>query len=723
MKHAFFVCALLAIASPAQVRPDSDAASARVASAVRPLDHVVHDEPGDGRLWACGTNWKSSFGREGFTFVPFLAGAPRNLPLAFRVANVVVGGRALAIDGAAMPRRDGDRVSFARGALREIYDLSLQHVEQSFVIDTPLAGEIVLDLEITTELREDASRPGMQFACEHGEVDYGSAFVVRGAEKSAIASEWNGRSLRLRVPAELRGDGPVVIDPILSTQTVGSAGTWVRVDTAYDVTNDRYMVVFESVWTITDHDIWTTMFDGAGNPIAGSTLAVDFTTTNWVYPRTANLNDADRFLVAATVDDPTFGRQMVWSRTRNAGGTTVMAQPQLLSDPNLLGDNQAPEVGADPATGAGNHDWIVVWTNRTGATSRIQARLVLGSGQPRTANVTPIAPGNDTVDNVQVSRSNGNGYVPHPQWCVVYTRSVGSVKHVVGRTVDPNGVVGAEVPFDDSSNTNSDPQVSSPIADGANTRFLVVYLRNQAAVRAVVAAFQTSWVGTNYHDLSQLAGYRVGPLNCDSDGARFVVTSPAQFAGLVDVSILGWDSGALLPLGFPQSLPSGFAGSSDAQVAAHRSSGGAIGDYAVGYLQGTGSNRTAALLRYGGYTSGSTSSVLPTKCADSNLALTMTGKPYLGDTVSFDLAGIGSDFPAICFGGANVNAVPICPDCGLGLRVDLPIHPFAGTTATLAIPTSASLVGETFAMQGVTLGVHTCLVGVDLSDTIRCTIR
>ncbi len=723
MKHAIVVCALFAIASPAQVTPGSTPELAPNANTARPLDRVAHDEPGDGRLWACGTDWKASFGKDGFTFVPRLPEAPRNMPLHFRVARVAVGGRALAIDGGAAPRRDGDRVTFARGALREVYDLSLAHVEQSFVIDAAQSGDVVVDLDVATELREDPRRPGLQFASEFGEVYYGDAFVVRDGAKTAITSEWNGTTLRLRVPESLRGDGPVVIDPILSTQTVGSTGTYVRVDAAYDVTNDRYMVVFESVWTITDHDIWTMMFDGAGNAISGSSLAVDFTTTNWVYPRTANLNDADRFLVAATVDDPTVGRQMIWSRTRDANGATVMGQPQRLSDPLLFGDNQAAEVGADPATGPGNHDWLVVWTNRTSPTSRIHGRLVLGSGLPRSSNVLPIQASNDTVDSVQVSRSNGNGYVPHPMWCVVYSRQVGIEKHVVGRTVDPFGNVGNEVPFDTSSNTNSDPKVSSPIADGPKTRFLLVYLRGTNTVRGLIAAFQPAWSGSNYYDLTAVAGLRAGALDTDSDGARFVVTSPAPFAGQVDVSMLGWESGSLTPLGFAQTLPSSFAGSADAQVAAHRSSGGAVGLHSIGYLQGTGSNRSAALLRYGGYTAGSTSDVLATACAGSSLALTLTGKPYLGNTIEFALSGYGSAFPLICFGGPNSSAVPICTGCSLGLRADLPIHPFAGPTVAFFVPPAASLVGETFAMQGIAIGTHPCLGGIELGDTIRWTIR
>lgn len=721
MNHKSLVCAVLATAIRAQV-PAAQGGEPPQPWRTPTLDRVVHDEPGDGHLWACGQRWKASFGPEGFTFVPLLAGAPRNMPVHFRVARAAVGGREIALASDAPPHREGDRVTFARGALREVYDLSVAHIEQSFVIDTMLPGDVVVDLEVATELREDPSRAGLQFVCEFGAVDYGDAFVVRDGVKSEIATEWSDGTLRMRVPAALRGHGPVVIDPILSTQTVGTTGTYVRVDSAYDVTNDRHMVVFESVWTISDHDIWTMMFDGAGNPIAGSMLAVDFSTTNWVYPRAANLNAADRFLVAATVDDPVFGRQMIHGRTRDAFGVMAMNAPQLLSDPNLPGDNQAAEVGADPATGPGNHDWLVVWTNRTSPTSRIHGRLVLGTGLPRSTNVTPVQPGDDAVDDVQVSRSNGNGYVPHPRWCVVYTRRVGNEKHVVGRVIDPDGNVGNEVPFDTGSNVNSDPKVSSPIADGTKTRFLVVYLRSNT-VRGLVAGFQPNWLGTNYYDLTAVAGLKAGALDTDSDGARFVVASPAPFAGQVDLSMLGWESSALMPLGFAQTLPSGFSGFADTQVAALRSSGGPVGQYGIGYLQGTGATRTAALLRYGGYTSGSTSDVLATACLGSSLVMTLTGQPYLGSTVEFTLSGFGTAFPLILLGGANASAVPVCAGCSLGLRADLPIHPFAGPSVSLVLPTAASLVGETFAMQGLALGTHPCLGGIELADTIRWTIR
>lgn len=57
------------------------------------------------------------------------------------------------------------------------------------------------------------------------------------------------------------------------------------------------------------------------------------------------------------------------------------------------------------------------------------------------------------------------------------------------------------------------------------------------------------------------------------------------------------------------------------------------------------------------------------------------------------------------------------------VRLDLPIHLFGGSAATLTIPSSASFVGATFAMQGVALGVHQCLGGLDFGDTIRFTIR
>src|SRR3954469_15759862 len=41
-----------------------------VRAGAEPLEHVLYDEPGDGRVWALGSTWKASFGEDGAVYFP-----------------------------------------------------------------------------------------------------------------------------------------------------------------------------------------------------------------------------------------------------------------------------------------------------------------------------------------------------------------------------------------------------------------------------------------------------------------------------------------------------------------------------------------------------------------------------------------------------------------------------------------------------------------------------
>src|SRR5688572_27796613 len=189
----------LGAALPAQ-GPDSAPAPLAVAS--QPPATVLFDQPGDGRIWALGTTYKASFGADGFTYVPFLgSAAPRNYPVQFTLRAVRVGGHDLPLAADAAVSRTGARVTFDRGAVREIYELAPDQVEQVFTVDGGRAGGVEVELEITSDLVEDATRAGLQFGNELGRVEYGTAWLVQGARKTEIPSALSGRTLRLHVPA------------------------------------------------------------------------------------------------------------------------------------------------------------------------------------------------------------------------------------------------------------------------------------------------------------------------------------------------------------------------------------------------------------------------------------------------------------------------------------------------------------------------------------------
>jgi hypothetical protein len=143
----------------------------------------------------------------------------------------------------APPLRYGNRIVFDRGVVREIYDVAVDRVEQTFVLDAG-AGDVELDVEVRSELCEDSARAGLQFGNELGLVHYGTAFLVDGQSKREIATAWAANTLTLRDASAQRGHGAVVIDPIIHTSAFSHATTrdCHNPDIAYDATTDRYLV-------------------------------------------------------------------------------------------------------------------------------------------------------------------------------------------------------------------------------------------------------------------------------------------------------------------------------------------------------------------------------------------------------------------------------------------------------------------------------------------------
>lgn len=724
-------CAALAFALPAQDldhRPTPVDLS-RPAAGTWPPERVLHDEPGDGRRWAHGANWKASFGPEGFVYVPFLAGAHDNAPMHFRLAAVRVGGEDLPVAAEVAAARDGDRLWFDRGSVRECYDVGVACIEQSFVVAAKHPGDVEVELAVTTTLHEDGERPGLQFVSPFGEVVYGDAFLRRGADRVAIPTEWRDGTIVLRVPAALRGDGPVVIDPILSTQGSSITGPYLHPDVAYDASNDCWLLVWEKVFSATDHDIFTEAFDGQGNPMPFSLAATDVSAVDYRAPRIANLNAVDRFLVVAEAADPLHGlRHMVFGRMRDAGGARAMHPGVRLSDPNIGGENVAPEVGADPGTGAGLHDWLVVWTHVTGpAETGVLGRSVDGAGVAKPPlHFLRFAGGTGEQNlNPQVSRSNGNGLVSDPKWLITYTRRVsGQAANVYALTMSPNGALGLEVPIDQATADDRYPQVSSPIEDvHGNTWFLITYER-QNPLSARAALVRIEHFSHTFYSTDLTAQLGVGPywVRCESDGIRFVVTSSfGPGPGSIAARTIGFVPGSLSAHTSAVSLSS--AGQlSEPELASTWSSGGPVGVFGIGFLQPGGSGSQAMLTRYAAQSPGPMTQTVATGC--NGLAIAVSGSSALGESLQFTLSGFGADLPGFAFGGPAVVPIAICPVCSLGLRLDLPILPMLGSaTASLAIPPSVGLVGQQFAMQGVSVGAGTCLGGLSLSDTVVLTVR
>ncbi|MBL8897564.1 MAG: hypothetical protein JNM84_08050 [Planctomycetes bacterium] len=729
--HPYLIsCALLASASAAQI-PSAPSAllpnDATPTLGAWPFAGVLHDLGPDGTHWVRGATYKASFDAEGFAYVPALPGAPRNFPLRFRLAAVHAGGVALSIDPNAAPMRDGDRIVYDRGSVSEVYDLRTREVEQTFVVDAAIAGDVEIELAIESELVEDAGESGVQFVGPHGGVAYGEAFVLRDERKLSIPTTCNGRSIKLHVPAALRGAGALVVDPVLSTQAAATPASAVEPDVAYDVSNDCYLYVWEEAFSELDHDAFSVMYDAAGNLVPGSGAAIDATSTAVAHPRVANLNIANRFLVVFSAPDALNAqRQMIYGRVRDAGGSTALGPWFQISEPRLAGDNFSPEVGADPGTEPGDHDWLVVWANSLGSTQAgIQGRLVRSDGQHRSSQVLTIQPDGGARNwYVQVSRSNGNGEVAHPQWLVVYGRSSPtSGGNVYLRRVALDGTVDPELIIDASLNDDRFPQVSSPLNLGnGTTSFMIVYERPLAAMGVVARIGGGGQISAQFFNLEQL--FQIGRYTprVETDGIRYIATASRvnPFSSLADYTkVQTFEySGSSLRLHDTGIVPGVVR---EPQLASRYNSGGRPGVIGIAHTQLVGFATQPALTLYAARATGPMFEALPTGCG---LGIDVAGTSALGDEFQLTLSGFGSDLPCFAFGMPSVIPLPLCSGCSFGLRLDLPIATFIGSPSiTMEVPPTLELVDVSFGMQGFSIGAGSCLGGLTFSDTLRITVR
>lgn len=704
---------------------------------------VLFAEPGDGRSWVLASTYKASFGADGFTYIPFFGSdAPKNYPVQFVLRSLRVGGREVPLDPARAVREDA-RVILDRGAVRELYDLAPRQVEQTFVVDVNLPGDVELELDVVTELREDAERPGLQFGNALGNVDYGTAYLVTGAVKTEIACAFTGPTIRLRVADAQRGSGPVVIDPIISTSATSWALTHAAAnpDIAYDVTTDRYMVVQESVFSAADSDIVTELRDGNGAFVPGSQLVYDATPAPHRFPRVANLNAADRFLVVTEHfnEHAAPGQQYtIWGATAGAASPFSMGQLFQVSEPLSQGDKYVADVGGDPSP-SGTTYWTVVYTRAFTATTDwdIHARQVDASGTPRPNTILIENSGSTIFASPQISLSNANGSATAARWMVVYSfRFSATDWDVYGASLDHNGgIARVSGPIDSGFVSDLYPQVSSPSLDWTNDNpvFMVSYERQSPLhmMGTVVSAQLVRIVPPT--DLSTTFGFGGFWCRTESDGCRFAVTHGLLSAGnnVINVATLGVDDttspvrfvlhDASQPLA-QTSPPFNPISAAAPMIASKRSGGGTPTDYCVAFLNRDVAPDRLNVTTYEGRRLGTMFTTQPTGCG--GLTLTVSGRPYMGETVRFALGNLGTDqFGELL--GIPGPAVPLCGAiCSYGLDLDVPPIHFPGLSLlTLELPGTFNLAGARLAVQGYSIGSGSCLGTFRFSDTIEFTIR
>jgi hypothetical protein len=387
---------------------------------------LYFDEPGDGHVWARSARWKASFGPGGFTYVPFFGSdAPQSFPVDFTLERVSVAGDDLPLEGQSAPSLDGQTVALERGTLREVYHVGEDTIEQTFVFDTlPGAGDLRLWLDVDTELAVRPHAGGWLFENHLGAVQYGSATAIDAdGAQLALEQRWIDGGIEIVVPADFVAAArfPLVVDPVLSTLMVDDdSREQVDVDVAYDGINGVYMIVYEDVQSVSDHDVLTVFYNMSLGLLTNSS-SIDITTSDWERPRVAGCYQTETFLCVAA-NGSIF--KTVWGRTRNASDG---ARGNQFAISAAVGTHDFPDVGGFGNDSATSHSFLVVWQRMNPLTEADIVSQAVSSTGTLVGGVVEIAETLGVAERrPRISRSSGRAILnaSEHQYMVVWEREV-----------------------------------------------------------------------------------------------------------------------------------------------------------------------------------------------------------------------------------------------------------------------------------------------------------
>jgi hypothetical protein len=483
-------------------------------------DMVLHDEQ-DGARWVLGRNYKFCLTPDDATFIPFFGSeAPRNFPLTLRLTSLRRGEQELAIAAKTTSRR-GDQLWVDRAAVREVYDVAMDHVAQSFVVEGHGgSGDLVVEQSVTSELVGERSAAGIAFRGEHGVVTYSGALAFDASGRRIdLPIALAGARIRIVVPAAFMVDAewPVTIDPIVSNGTIASAPS---IDLEPDVAADLNTTVisWQRVWSSTDHDCF---LHRSFNNIVST---IDFTSENWREVKVGC--HSHTALVVGIVGQP-WSQRVVKGRITEGNGT-VWA-PFVIAD-SSLGHAISCDVGADDS-----FRFCVVWEREVTASDHdILFRMVTGSGSFSTA---PLAVDNSigSLDQrPRIAGSSGRAGTTAQFWPVVWQRRFSSVdEDIRGAVINTDGILlRPSFSIDSSGANDTNPAVSTPGRDDMGARQWMVCHERQMPfggrdVHGHVFAGTSAISGIR--NLSQMADAAMANSSdqvlpaVECDGMRFVV--------------------------------------------------------------------------------------------------------------------------------------------------------------------------------------------------------
>lgn len=486
------------------------------------LLHVLHDQDEFGRHIAVGNSYKLIVDSEGARYYPrFGARAERNFPIHFAFPGTP-----------SSASRIGDRIVIERQGFTEIYDLSLDVVEQSFLVPKRFAdGDLDFRIPLLTDLPAlESAGSGLRFGRDDlGEVVYGDATILDAAGNRVHAkSQRIDGAIRIVVPDVFldRAVFPIVIDPLIETIPVDTGTDNMRnPDVAYSESLNVFVVVYERVNSAVDTDLLQRRYEVDGDFLDLVLLAG--TADSETEPAVAHAGG--NFMTAWFNIDSVTGAARIKGRNRVAGSSSLGS---IFNVSGLTqGETTPPDIGGTSASTP--FPFFVVY----GVTS------------------APVILNNDSVASVRVS-SAGNTEIgttvsasdplTHPRvnqhakaggvWLVTYEMEdnplFGGPEHDIGGVVvDPQTGTSLGTPFviTDSANlVDATPDVGgdgidllvawSTRASGADADLVAQRYRWTSSLTPLGGAFSLTALDHTGNDTLDQLDPQVG-----YDGVRFVV--------------------------------------------------------------------------------------------------------------------------------------------------------------------------------------------------------
>jgi hypothetical protein len=494
------------------------------------IDHsrMEYDTPGDGSLWARGAHFKASFDAAGATYFPlFTPAQPRHYPIVLSPDRVTLGGEPLALEGTGVARRELDRVTLDRASFVESYDMCAASIEQTFTFRTlPHGGDLVVHVPLSGEIAPRECFDGIELKSEFGRVTYGRATAIdaRGT-RFAAATEVLEDGIEIRVDAAFLATAtlPLVIDPVVSTFAIDNTSyDDLLGDVSYDVTNNRWLAVYEERVTVSDNDAYWVMCNAAGAGMWGGYINSD--TNSWDNVRCANLRSAQQFMAVGAVYNGSSsnirGRQISAAIFSISGEITISGSDS--------GNKGQPQIGGDPYPTAPAYYCVSYDRYYSPNDNDILARLVAPNGTLVGPGTIYLSNSGGTIDDTSsVSRSNGE-----VQWTIAWSRwnSFGS-SDIWAARISYSGVV-VNQPYQlTAGNNDTFVSVSSPLSGSQRT--MIVFNRDYGTDNDIQALVQDGTTPITSANLSTMSGgswFNKGQTNAavDCDGRHFLVTYAEQ---------------------------------------------------------------------------------------------------------------------------------------------------------------------------------------------------